>query len=345
MSTNWGTVHITVSTMDTTSHNFSWEIFTFGEGFNSSILRDVAIIDENNIWAVGEIRIGEEKYNAVQWDGLSWNLRQIYYKGPCSGVDYPELKSIASVGAKLLITNGGDIGYFDGTTVTHDCEVNSLLNGIITEIWGTGLNDLYVVGDFGTIAHYNGTNWRAMESGTNLALVDVYGSQNGNIYAAGSYSPFAQGIILRKELNNNWEVMIEGDNIDESQLFEKLFGSTAAIWIDERNIIYTGGHIIYEYKNNAWNYIKSLSGNHIGGNTNAEFRGFISGIRGNGSNDWVMCGQRNTLQHFNGSTWQQLGMAYNPLSGLNWTAVEQKSNTIAAVGFEGNRAKIILLRR
>ncbi|MCO6473712.1 MAG: hypothetical protein J5I57_08280, partial [Melioribacteraceae bacterium] len=44
---------ITASTMDTTSHNFSWEIFTFGEGFNSSILRDVAIIDENNIWAVG----------------------------------------------------------------------------------------------------------------------------------------------------------------------------------------------------------------------------------------------------------------------------------------------------
>ncbi|MCO6472859.1 MAG: hypothetical protein J5I57_03940, partial [Melioribacteraceae bacterium] len=81
-----------------------------------------------------------------------------------------------------------------------------------------------------------------MESGTDLALVDVYGSQNGNIYAAGSYSPFAQGIILRKELNNNWEVMIEGDNIDEAQLFEKLFGSTAAIWIDERNVIYTGGH-------------------------------------------------------------------------------------------------------
>ncbi|MCO6474654.1 MAG: hypothetical protein J5I57_13050, partial [Melioribacteraceae bacterium] len=90
---------------------------------------------------------------------------------------------------------------------------------------------------------------------------------------------------------------------------------------------------------------KSLAGNHIGGNTNAEFRGFISGIRGNGSNDWVMCGQRNTLQHFNGSTWQQLGMAYNPLSGLNWTAVEQKSNTIAAVGFEGSRAKIILLKK
>ncbi|MCO6472860.1 MAG: hypothetical protein J5I57_03945 [Melioribacteraceae bacterium] len=125
---------VNASSMDTTSHNFSWEIFTFGEGFNNSILRDVAIIDENNIWAVGEIRIGEEKYNAVQWDGLSWNLVQIYYRGPCSGVDYPELKSIAYIDSKIIITNGGDIGYFDGTRVTHDCEVNGLLSGIITEI-------------------------------------------------------------------------------------------------------------------------------------------------------------------------------------------------------------------
>ncbi|MDD3558700.1 MAG: hypothetical protein PHW27_09015 [Melioribacteraceae bacterium] len=339
---------VNASSMDTTSHNFSWEIFTFGEGFNNSILRDVAIIDENNIWAVGEIRIGEEKYNAVQWDGEQWNLRKIIvtYRGNPS---YAPLLGVFSLPTGEVIFSSG-VPYLpsdNGWIIQHlwDMGVLDENNGIVTSIWGTGLNDLYVVGDFGTIAHYNGTNWRAMESGTDLALVDVYGSQNGNIYAAGSYSPFAQGIILRKELNNNWEVMIEGDNIDEAQLFEKLFGSTAAIWIDERNVIYTGGHILYEYKNNHWNYIKSLAGNHIGGNTNAEFRGFISGIRGNGSNDWVMCGQRNTLQHFNGSTRQQLGMEYNPLSGLNWTAVEQKSNTIAAVGFEGNRAKIILLRR
>ena len=39
------------------------------------MLYDVAIIDENNIWAVGEIWIadtsslGYTKYNAVHWDG------------------------------------------------------------------------------------------------------------------------------------------------------------------------------------------------------------------------------------------------------------------------------------
>jgi len=335
---------ITVSTMDTTSHNFSWEIFTFGEGFNSSILRDVAIIDENNIWAVGEIRIGEEKYNAVHWDGLSWNLRQIYYKGPCSGVDYPELKSIASVGAKLLITNGGDIGYFDGTTVTHDCEVNSLLNGIITEIWGTGLNDLYVVGDFGTIAHYNGTNWRAMESGTDMFLADVYGSNDGEVYISGSDIPTVSGLILR-ETEGSWSTIIEGGIIDETQLFDKLYGSFAAIWVDERNTVYTGGNLLFQLKNESWDYVRTFPGNYLGGNPGAFYHGYFSGIRGNGSNDWVVCGDRNTLQHFNGSTWQQLGLPYDPSSRIRWLSVEQKENLVVAVGDEGNRAKIILLRR
>ncbi len=39
---------------DTTSHNFEWQITYLGEGA-SSYLKDVAIIDENNIWSVGEI--------------------------------------------------------------------------------------------------------------------------------------------------------------------------------------------------------------------------------------------------------------------------------------------------
>ncbi|MDP2302888.1 MAG: glucosyl transferase, partial [Ignavibacteria bacterium] len=39
-------------TLDTTSHNFTWQTFEFGQ-HSSSVLYDVAIIDENNIWAVG----------------------------------------------------------------------------------------------------------------------------------------------------------------------------------------------------------------------------------------------------------------------------------------------------
>jgi hypothetical protein len=65
---------LSVTTMDTTSHNFTFETFAFGD-ISNSYLFDVVIINENNIWAVGEILIadtsatGYTKYNAVHWDG------------------------------------------------------------------------------------------------------------------------------------------------------------------------------------------------------------------------------------------------------------------------------------
>jgi hypothetical protein len=42
---------------DTTSHNFTWRLDTLGT--NWSILLDVAIVNENDIWAVGEIHTAE----------------------------------------------------------------------------------------------------------------------------------------------------------------------------------------------------------------------------------------------------------------------------------------------
>ena len=76
------TNEVLTQTMDTTSHNFTWQTFTFGE-HSSSVLYDVAIIDENNIWAVGEIYMNDSlgqpdphAYNAVHWDGAEWKVKK-----------------------------------------------------------------------------------------------------------------------------------------------------------------------------------------------------------------------------------------------------------------------------
>ena len=57
--------------MDTTSHNFTWDIDTLGI---SGTLRDVQIIDENNIWVVGEIETDTATYNAAHWNGNDWEM-------------------------------------------------------------------------------------------------------------------------------------------------------------------------------------------------------------------------------------------------------------------------------
>jgi len=67
-----------ITTMDTTSHEFTWTIDTIG--IYGSVLYDVAMIDKNDIWAVGEIHTPETDrydslgnwvppFNAVHWDG------------------------------------------------------------------------------------------------------------------------------------------------------------------------------------------------------------------------------------------------------------------------------------
>ena len=66
---------LTVTTLDTTSHDFTWTIDTLGD--YGSYFNDVAIIDENNIWAVGMIKTDSADYNAAAvWDSpLSNGLR------------------------------------------------------------------------------------------------------------------------------------------------------------------------------------------------------------------------------------------------------------------------------
>ena len=69
---------------DTTSHEFEWQVTYFGEGANS-YLKDVAIIDEDNIWAVGEIyetdSLGNIIYptsNVMHWNGMEVKFNKIF---------------------------------------------------------------------------------------------------------------------------------------------------------------------------------------------------------------------------------------------------------------------------
>ncbi len=70
--------------MDTTSHNFTWQTFTFGE--HTRYAFDVAIIDENNIWAVGEIYMNDSLGNPdpslimlLHWNGTDWKPEKICF--------------------------------------------------------------------------------------------------------------------------------------------------------------------------------------------------------------------------------------------------------------------------
>ena len=69
---------ITATTLDTTSNNFIWQTFTFGDpGAGSSNLNDVVIVNDTLAYAVGEIYLNDSTgqpdpnaYNLIKWNGI-----------------------------------------------------------------------------------------------------------------------------------------------------------------------------------------------------------------------------------------------------------------------------------
>jgi hypothetical protein len=58
-------------------------------------------------------------------------------------------------------------------------------------VWDADTNDVYVVGDAGTIQHWNGTEWLGMPSGVTTALRAVHGTARAHILVGGD-----NGVVL-----------------------------------------------------------------------------------------------------------------------------------------------------
>ena len=333
--------------MDTTSHNFTWQTFEFGVITNQSHLFDVTIINENNIWAVGEIymldslgRPDPNAYNAVHWDGTKWELKRIPIYLSSGYPFYPVIRSIFAFNENDVWFEAGI--HWDGISFKQ-VTFNIQWSGNVNKLWGSSSSDLYAVGNNGNIAHWDGRKWTKIESGTEISLSDISDNSSNEIFICGGNPSFGQGIILKSSVGINFSTFVEGANIPEPQLFNpRLYGSFSSIWFDHNSTLYSGGNILFQNKFSKWSYVKSLPENFIGGNPGVYYRGYITKVRGNASNDMWIVGDRNTVRHFNGLTWQQIGMPYDPQIDLVWRGMACKDNNTVIVGTH-NRSAIIMM--
>lgn len=352
-SINQSSNELSVTMMDTTSHNFTFETFTFGGTAGSSVLYDVAIISTDNIWCVGEIyeedsytydSLGNwiDPYNAVRWNGNDWELKRIYFIEPNGSRLWSPIRTIFAFNENDIWFN---IYIHWNGQVFEQPNTSALLGFSANKLWGTTSNDLYAVGNNGNIAHYNGQTWQQIESGTDIPLSDIYANGTNEIFISGADNLNVKGIVLHNSGPNGFNTLITSEIIPEGELFNKLYGSLSSVWVDEKNTLYTGGNILFNYKFNRWDYVRSMPENYIGGNPNVYYRGFIHSIRGKASNDYFVVGDRNTVRHFNGVTWQQIGLPYDPNSYIIWRSVCVKDNICAIVGDNVSAASILIFRK
>ncbi|NWF89024.1 MAG: glucosyl transferase [Ignavibacteriaceae bacterium] len=320
------TNEVLAQTMDTTSHNFTWQTFTFGE--RTSTLYDVAIINQNNIWAVGEIYMNDSlgnpdphAYNAVHWDGQSWKLKRIYTYSSCNAVDYAPLRAIwAFSDTDIVVTSGGSIGWFNGKTNKPDCSIRPLLTGSINKLWGSSSNDLYAVGNGGNIAHFQNGVWKKMESGTTTDLADIYGDGE-NVFISG-YKDFMPTVLLRYKYGVLTKI-IEDDLFGYKR--DTITGWIKSIWLKGSKLFSLTFYDLYR------------SSVDTKGEGTAMWKGDINtwgsnAVRGNDVNDIFITGYNGILWHYNGVSWKRYDELLNPNNHYIRLCVTEK--LIVIVGFK-----------
>jgi len=329
-----------VTTMDTTSHEFSWEIYTFGGVRGSSVLRDVCIIDENDIWAVGEIHTEDTDcwnedstqwippYNAVHWNGVEWELIRTEAPGYGFGTNYSVFAFDSNnvwVGSGIPKKWDGNKWIFYGSTVGYPGGFR------IYKIWGTSSYEIYFVGSHGNITHYDGSRWRKLEAplgqdGTDLPIQDIWGSTD---MKTGETTIFCVA-SEKYQLSDKKIIKIDSETHTTS-LIEWPFQNRRihSVWFKKKSHLWVCGAGVFVSHNGVWREFKEVP------------LIFTNRIRGNDINDIFVTGDFGIVAHWNGMSWR----VYPNVEVDIYYSLAYKENVMVAVGQNAAKAIILKMKR
>ena len=322
---------------DTTNHDITWQTFTFGGESEGSYLFDVAIIDENNIWAVGEIHIADERYNAVHWDGTEWKLKKIMFNIDPDQTEAGKIPSTCQsifyfLSNELIITSNVQLA-----KINSEDEYSLFKQGFgweerftVNSIWGLSSNDFYVVGNGGNIAHYNKSNWEKIESGTDVTLRDVWGSPDGSIIWAAGFDD-SYGTILLRNSENGFEKVLEITDPGMPHPQDKITHVFKSLWTDKLDTVYLGaiGRVYAAPKYTAGSFAPAKENIWWDYENETEYPPETNIIRGTGGNDIFVGGYLQFVKHYNGKSWQR----YREIEGDGtWRGMAVGNNIVVVVG-------------
>ncbi len=341
---------LSITTLDTTSHNFTFQTWTFGGDAGSCTLYDVAIINENDIWAVGEIylldTLGQpdpNAYNALHWNGLGWDLRRIKTNA-CGGVEYPPIKAIFAFAANdiLFAHIDGSISHYDGMKFVNDCTLITQLNGSSNKIWGVDSNDFYVVSGNGFIAHYQYGHWSRIESGTDVDLKDIYGSSNGNeLWTCGWSNQNGRVAVLKINEGGVESIWDSQTNREFSyyyggQLLNTLWANENAEFVFATGVVTR--HSLLNKKILRYEWVPYLNGQKVLDLGNYAYR-----IRGSNKNNIFIVGDESMIWHSNGTTWHKFEEVQNFDDRLYGLAVTENMMVTVGISYDNSLGGALIL--
>jgi hypothetical protein len=222
---------------DSTTQNFTFETFEFGDGFESNELNDVWIFNENNIWAVGYINdttTNNLAVNIIRWNGQKWfGFGNNLTSSGLTGIWAYDTNSVYLASGALRKYENGVIKVVDLTHLTFST------GQAINKLWGSSENNIWGIGPNGTIVHYNGVAWNKITFDEGWRFDAITGSkQTGIAYASATSQQFNTIIV---ELKNNSATIIYNSANDPNNL------TSFSIKSFNENILILGDKEVWTY--------------------------------------------------------------------------------------------------
>ncbi len=325
---------------DTTSHDFTWSYKKIGYNIGTTTLNDVAVIDENNIWAVGEINVPDEEgdgydpYGLVHYNGTTWEEIYLEFTYPNNlsakikplGVFAFSKKEVWLSHAGIHIFNGEKIvkSFFPNEEFTHNYVFKK--DESPTKIWGFSNKDVYVGATNGGLAHYDGTDWKRIETNTETTIRDIYGyydpvngTKNVFVVVSGIFGDAERRFlrIVNDEYTEDVYTYID---------WNKYVLET--VYCPDYKTIIVGGSCFCQ---NMFGRYRLLNSFKMG----SDF--YVYSAKGINTDDFFVAGNENNLFHFNGKTWKNFKPEFSSVS-VSFTDISFKENTAAVIATDGRFA-------
>jgi hypothetical protein len=338
---------VDITTLDTTSQRFTFRLDTIGVG-SSSILRDIVIVSDTLIYAVGEVFLNDpaggidpDPYGLVRGDGLRWNIERLTTSFPSGYQVNLTPSGILFFSPNDIWLADGGVHHFNGQAITQSYWFNAYQGNsnviwdsvqAATKIFGTSSSNLYAVGTAGAVAHFDGSSWRNVVTDTRLPIQDIWGAfdpitgEERIICIASDKYTTPQKRVFK----------IVGETavaVSDSGLPWSLSGT----WSDGHDYNFIVGDGMY------FNDVIDVDGSwrsfHQGLTTF-----YTNSIRGKSMNDIAVAGAYGVLLHYNGSSWKNYQNQTNLTFG-SYYGVDVNGRLMVAVGQLSDRAVVAIGNR
>jgi len=310
---------------DTTSHSISWRVDTLGT--YSSYLFDVWGPGSSDLYAVGYLRAEGASRDAYisQYDGIRWNARPDsilsfgLQAGGLQGIHGLSSNNMVVVGASYnSILFKGFAAIWNGSA-WHDISPPNSMG--LNSVWMKSSNDIYAVGEGGTLLRFDGAKWDSLPSPTDLAILRLVGVPTGELFAvAADYANYLTGSVILR---------ISGTTVDVEKIIpgRRLF----SIWGQSSSNLYAvGDGVFHRDDQGVWSEVNVNRSNTA-----------LFAVNGTKDSDILLAGAYQLILHWNGNSWYEYSDLFQGSSSIILEQVIGFPDGYTIVGQTGSYAIVL----